>query len=281
MDIGPYRIDLLDAGRFRLDGGAMFGVVPRPLWEGRMPPDDRNRIQLATQLLLIRGRGRTILVDTGMGTLFSDKYRDIYAIDQSRHNLKAALAALEVAPETVSDVILTHLHFDHAGGAVERDGDGELRPAFPRARYHVQRRQLSWALQPSSKDRGSYLPDTFQPLQAHQCLDLLDGGGEFLPGIDLIPVEGHTIAQQMVLVHDHDQAILYAGDLVPTAAHVPVPWVMAFDIHPLATIKEKQHYLHMAAWEGWRVVFQHDPETPCATITETERGFAVGEFVAI
>ncbi len=279
MKIGNYEVFALDAGRFRLDGGAMFGVVPKVLWQKRKPADEANRIFMSTNLLLIRGAGRNILIDTGLGDKYDEKFRQIYAVDLSRHHLAGALGRHGLSPGDITDVILTHLHFDHAGGATVRDPDGTIRPAFPGARYYVSRRQFEWANHPSEKDRASFVPDDFLPLQTHGCLELLDEGGEIFPGVELIPADGHTVGQMMVLVHGSPHALFYAADLLPTAAHVPVPWVMAYDLYPLTTVQEKKQHLRRAVNQNWLVFFEHDPEVHCATIRTGEKGFAVNEVV--
>jgi glyoxylase-like metal-dependent hydrolase (beta-lactamase superfamily II) len=279
MRIGPWRVETLMTGRFALDGGAMFGVVPRVLWERAIPPDARHRIPLALRSLLLRADdGRTVLVDTGIGaTKWSDKERAIYAIDHREHELVRSLAARGVAVEDVTDVLLTHLHFDHAGGATTQAHDGTLRPTFPRATHWLQRRNLAWAQQPTERDRASYLARDYQPLLDAGLLALLDDG-EALPleAITLVVSDGHTEAQQLPLIGDGERTLLYGGDVIPTSAHVPVPWVMGYDVRPLGTVADKQALLPRAAAEGWIVVYEHDPSVAATRVVETERGFAAG-----
>lgn len=279
MQIGDYSVKLVDAGRFYLDGGAMFGVVPRALWEKRKAADEKNRIEMCTNLLLVEGNGHRILIDTGVGDKFDEKLRNIYGVDYSRHNLQSAFKELKITPAEITDVILTHLHFDHAGGSTCRNSDGSIRPTFPNAKYYLQKRQFGWAMQPSEKDRASYFQENFIPLQENNQLILLDEGAEIFPGIELIPVEGHTVGQQMVLIHGEPQSLLFAADLVPTSAHIPIPWVMAYDLYPLITIEEKKHFLSLAADQNWLLFFEHDPEIHCAAVVVTPKGFAPGETV--
>ncbi|MEL6821424.1 MAG: MBL fold metallo-hydrolase [Calditrichota bacterium] len=281
MKIGAYQINLIDSGRFRLDGGAMFGVVPRVLWERKMPPDDKNRIHMGANLLFIRSADRKILVDTGMGNKGDEKFLKINAVDHSEHSLEKGLSDLELKPEDITDVILTHLHYDHAGGATYLNNDGELKPTFVNARYYVQRDHFGWAMKPTEKDRASFLKENFIPLQESNQLILVDGETELFPGIRLLPVNGHTTAQQMVQIYSDDVTLLFAGDLLPTSRHVSLPWVMAYDIAPLKTLEEKKHYLHLAADQEWLVVFEHDPEVQCTTIEKTEKGYAPGKIVDI
>ncbi len=273
MTLAGYQIDLVEAGRLRLDGGAMFGIVPRPLWERRIPPDDRNRIPLAMRGLLLRGHGRTLLVDTGLGHKSDAKFESIYGVDHQHSTLVGSLAALGVTPGEVTDVILTHLHFDHAGGATVRHADGSLGLTFPQARHHVQRAHWAWA-HTSPRESASFLAENLDPLEASGQLELRDGDDAPFPGVSLHVVDGHTTGQQLVRVSDGERSVLHAADLVPTAAHVSLLWVMAYDVAPLATLAEKQELLGRAARDGWTVVFQHDPEVACAEIVETERGFS-------
>ena len=272
MHLAGYQIDLVDAGRLRLDGGAMFGIVPRPLWERRIAPDDRNRIPLAMRCLLLRGHGRVILVDTGLGHKADAKFEDIYGVDHAHSTLLGSLAALGVAPDDVTDVVFTHLHFDHAGGATRRTDDGALTLTFPQADHHVQRAHWAWAHE-SPREGASFLPENLDPLEASGRLVLTDGETSPFENVALHVVDGHTTGQQLVRVTDGERSLLHAADLVPTAAHVPLLWVMAYDVAPLATLDEKRQLLGRAAAEGWTLVFEHDPEVASARVVETERGF--------
>ena len=283
MQIGPYRVRTLMTGRFGLDGGAMFGVVPRVLWERHIPADDKHRIPLALRSLVLESEDRTILVDTGIGsTKWSAKEQSIYAIDHSEHELVAGLAELGLAPEQVTDVLLTHLHFDHAGGATIQGEDGELRPTFPNATYHLQSSNLAWAQQPTEKDQASYLERDFGPVMARGQLNLLtrEDPSPF-EGIELFISDGHTEGQQLPIVSDGERTVMYCGDLIPTRIHVPIPWVMGYDIRPLQTMDEKKQVLRRAVDEGWVLVYEHDPDLPATTVIETERGFAAGPAVEI
>ena len=272
MTFAGYQIDPVEAGRVRLDGGAMFGIVPKPLWERRIPADDRNRIPLAMRCLLLRGHGRTVLVDTGVGDKQDAKFEDIYGVDHEHSTLVGSLAALGVAPGDVTHVILTHLHFDHAGGATRRADGGGLALTFPYAEHLVQRSHWAWA-HDSPREGASFLPENLDPLEASGRLRLLDGDDAGLPNVSLHVVDGHTRGQQLVRVSDGERSLLHAADLVPTAAHVPLLWVMAYDVEPLSTIAEKERLLGRAAAEGWRLVFEHDPEIASARVVQTDKGF--------
>jgi len=241
----------------------MFGVVPRTLWSKDHPPDDRNRIQMVTRCLLVRGEGNVILIDTGMGSDWSDRERDIYAIENEDRSIMSALAGRGVPPADVTDVVLTHLHFDHAGGAVARapgeGGAGAWGPAFPSARYHVQRRQLDWARTPSERDRRSFRDQTILPIVSAGAFVTAEGAAEILPGIHVEPTMGHTVGHQVVRIGEGEGAVVHCGDLIPTAAHLPVAWGMSYDLEPLTTMREKRALLARAAAEGWVLVMQHDP----------------------
>ena len=271
--VGSYVLAILEAERFRLDGGAMFGVVPKTLWSRSHPADERNRIRMVTRCLLARGEGRTVLVDTGMGGDWSDKEREIYAIENGSRSILTALEARGVTAGDVTDVVLTHLHFDHAGGAVSR-GDRGLTATFPNARYHVQEAQLRWALNPTEKDRRSFRPDNFLPLRDEGRLELVAGEAEILPGIHVQPTEGHTMGHQVVRIGEGRDSVVYCGDLIPTAAHVPTPWVMSYDLRPMTTMEEKRTLLARAADEGWTLVMEHDPNVPAVAVRREGDGFA-------
>ncbi len=274
MNFGRYDIQSIEAGRLRLDGGAMFGVVPKPLWEKHNHVDEHNRIAMTMRVLVLRDGERTILIDSGAGEKENDKFRSIYAIDYSEYSLLKGLAKLGVAPEQVTDVILTHLHFDHAGGCVQRVED-RLEPVFPNARHYVQQRHWSWAMQPSDKDKASFLPDNYMPLRDADLLTFVDGETELFDGVHVQVVDGHTFGQQLVRIDGGGASLLYAADLVPMSSHVPGPWIMGYDLQPLVTLREKNQMLERAARDGDILVFEHDPPIEAATIQKTEKGFSI------
>lgn len=284
MQIGPYTIHTIETGEFALDGGAMFGIVPRPLWEKKIGVDARNRIDMRLRCLLIRGdvggTHRVILVDTGIGTKWDPKECDIYRIDHSRHDLVRGLAHLGVTPDTVTDVILTHCHFDHAGGATTRGADGRIVPTFAKATYYVQETHWAYAQQPTEKDRGSFLARDFLPLMEAGRLVLLPSTDALFPGITFRLSHGHTTALQHPLITDGRTTLFYCADLIPTSLHVHVPWVMAYDIRPLDTIAEKQAILAEAARDRWVLVFEHCPLIAAGHVAATEKGYRVSEPVA-
>ncbi|MBI5647870.1 MAG: MBL fold metallo-hydrolase [Ignavibacteriae bacterium] len=271
---GSFTVSSLRAGDLRLDGGAMFGVVPKTLWERTNPPDAQNRIAMTMRVLLIRHGDRVILVDTGVGTKDSAKFREIFALDFATYTLEGQLAAAGLTPADVTDVILTHLHFDHVGGAVQR-GDEGLLLTFPQATHYVQRVQWEWALAPSDRDKASYIPDNYLPLREHEKLALLDGDTELFPGLFLRVVNGHTFGQQLVELTDGARSLVYCADLVPMSAHVPAPYIMGYDLQPYVTLQEKKHILDTAATRGDVLVFEHDPGVEAARITRDIKGFRI------
>ncbi len=272
--VGGLTCHLLDGGSQRLDGGAMFGVVPKPLWQRRIEPDERNRIPLALRCLLIESEDGPVLVDTGVGNKESDKFRDIYAVENTGHHgptrLEDALHEAGFAPADVRWVINTHLHFDHGGGNTwvdrgdrgdrgHRGDSGELRLAFPKATYVVQHGELQFALNTNERTAASYLPPNFAPVSEADRWRLVRGAEEILPGIRVIPTPGHVPFHQSVLIESDGATACYLGDLIPTAAHVPLPWIMGYDLEPLVTLEQKRRLLGQAAAADWILVFEHDP----------------------
>jgi glyoxylase-like metal-dependent hydrolase (beta-lactamase superfamily II) len=271
MRLGDIEVHLLGDGTFRLDGGAMFGVIPRPLWEKKSPPDDRNRILLGMNILLIRAGGKRILVETGGGDKWNAKQNAIYLFDASGR-LPERLAALGVKPEEIDIVINTHLHFDHCGWNT-RLVNGVAVPTFSNARYIVQRKEYEHACAPTERDRASYFPDNFMPMQESGQWDFLSGDSQIMPGIEVIVVPGHIKDMQCVKITGGGQTIFFVADLVPTVAHLSYPWIMGYDLYPMTTLESKHKWLPIAAKENWTVIFGHDPHMPAAKLREKEGGF--------
>lgn len=276
MQIGDYTISTIVADTFGLDGGAMFGIVPKPLWERKYPADSQNRIDLATRVLLIEGNGRKILVDTGNGTKWDDKYRAIYKIQSGDRDLIDTLHSRGIEPNNITDVLLTHLHFDHAGGATVME-NGDLLPTFPKATYYVQESNWKWANEPTEKDAGSYRQENFVPLKEHKVLELVRGEVEIFPGIQLVISDGHSKGQQLPLITGDGKCLFYCGDLVPTAAHLSMPWVMGYDNFPLTTIQEKKKYLVRAVEEHWTLVLEHDLGNEAFTLSRDGNKYIIDQ----
>jgi len=273
MKIGNYELFAIETGQFALDGGAMFGVVPKVLWSKTNPADDRNRITLMMRALLIVSDGRKILVDTGAGTKLPAKFQEIYGIDNSQYSLVNSLRRYQVDVSDVTDVIITHLHFDHTGGATTLE-NGVVKPTFPNAIYYIQRKQFEWGLNPSERDKASFFAENFLPLQEAKQLQILEGECELFPGISLIVVNGHTPSQQLVKISG-ETTLVYCADLIPTSSHIPIPYVMGYDLYPLTTIEEKKKLLTQAEKEQWILYFEHDPFTEAVNLKMTDKGIAV------
>lgn len=298
LKIGPYQMLSVPTGLFGLDGGAMFGTVPRVLWEKLNPPDAANRISMEARTLLMLERAsdgsvlNAILVDTGIGADFSAKYGeklgakfcDMYAIDEANQSVlpvERSLNRLGLQTTDITAVILTHLHFDHAGGAT-RVVNGELVPSFPNARYYVQRANLETARQPNVRERASYFAANFEPLIKAGVLEILDGDfSEVLPHVSLIVSNGHTRGQQVVKISDGQETLVYCADLIPTSSHVRLAWIMGYDLDPLLIIDEKKRLLEQAAANNWYLFFEHDPSTDAARVSEAKGDFSVSERVLL
>jgi len=261
----------------RLDGGAMFGIVPKPLWERRIASDERNRIALAMRCLLIEHEDGLVLVDTGLGNKDDAKFRDIYGVTNAGSRgataLEDALFSLGHRPDDVRWVVNTHLHFDHAGGDTYRDPSGAVVLSFPRARYVVQARELDFARHANERTAGSYLPLNFETVP----FTPVSGDVELVPGIRCLPTPGHTPGHQSILVQSGGETACFVADLVPTTAHVPLPWIMGFDVEPLVTLEAKRALYQQAVGEGWLLWFEHDPTVVAGRLARAERGFGLVE----
>ena len=276
MKIGDYELHSIETGRFALDGGAMFGVVPWVFWSKTNPPDSRNRITLAARALLLIGNGKVILIDNGNGTKWPEKLKDIYRLDTTTYDLERSLKQHGVSPDEVTDVILTHLHFDHCGGSTKLE-NGKVVPMFSNAKHYVQRAHWELSQHPTEKDRGSFMAEDFLSLNDRGMLNFIDGERELFPGVGLLVCNGHTAAQQLPLISDKKTKLLFCCDLVPTLSHIPFPYIMGYDVRPLVTLEEKKRILPKAEEEKWVLFLEHDPDTEAVMLKKTEKGFAVNE----
>lgn len=278
ITLSGYRIDSLSVDRFRLDGGAMFGVVPKVLWERSCPPDEKNRIGMGCQSLVLRKDDRVILVDAGMGDKWSEKERSIYAISPSpgpRAPVLEALATLGLGADDITDVLVTHLHFDHAGGLTYRTETGALKPTFGSARHWIQAAHLDWARSPTEKDRGSFPSENIEPLVEHDLFSLTRGEEELFSGITVVPFDGHTRAMQGVLI-DGERPLFYPADLLPMKAHLHLPYIMAYDIEPLTTLKEKKQMLARALEGEWLLFLEHEAEPTWGQVERFNGKYCLG-----
>lgn len=261
MNLGSFKLHVLDGGSQRLDGGAMFGVVPKPLWEKKIPADERNRIPLAMRCLLVETPDALVLIDNGAGNKESQKFLDIYGIDNggSPSRIEDSIRNAGFSPDDVDIVIDTHLHFDHAGGNTHVTPDGELKLSFPRARYKVQRGEFEYAHWRNERVQASYLSRNFDPVHEAGRFDFLEGEQEVIPGINVRPTPGHTPHHQSVIIRSEGQTACFLADVIPTSAHVPLPWIMGYDVEPLVTLETKRRLLEQARLERWLLIFEHDP----------------------
>ena len=266
---GRWRVHEIQAGGQLLDGGAMFGVVPKALWQRRIAADDRNRIPMGMRCLLVEHEDGLVLVDTGAGNKEDRKFYDIYGIENAPPDGDAGPTALEAgirlagfAPEDISLVVNTHLHFDHAGGNTAVEPDGSLRIAFPNARYVVQKGEYEYARSANERTAASYFPHNYAPILEAGRYDLIEGERELRPGLRVLPTPGHTPHHQSVILDAGGGEVLcFLGDVVPTQWHLPLPWIMGYDVEPLVTLESKRRLLARATDEEWLVMFEHDAET--------------------
>ena len=274
--IGRLRVHAIQAGGQKLDGGAMFGVVPKPLWERRIAPDERNRIQLGMRCLLIEHDIGLVLIDSGAGNKESEKFYDIYGIENagSPTQLEDGIRAAGFDPADVSLVINSHLHFDHAGGNTLRAADGSIRPAFPNARYVMQRGEYEYATHTNERTAASYFPHNFVPLVEAGLVDFIEGDSEIVSGIRGISTPGHTPHHQGLLVESNGEKAFYIADLAPTTAHLPLAWIMGYDVEPLVTLETKRRILKRAVDDGWIVVFEHDASTAWSRLVHDGKVYA-------
>lgn len=276
--LGRLKVHALDAGVQRLDGGAMFGVVPKPLWERRIPADERNRILLRMRCLLVEHEDGLVLIDTGAGNKESPKFLDIYGIENAgaggRTRLEDAVRAAGFALDDVRTVISTHLHFDHAGGNTARDEAGDVVPSFPRARYVMHRGEYEYATHTNERTAASYFAPNFVPLVERGIADFAEPGRDIVPGIRYVATPGHTPNHQSVLVQSGGEALCFLADVVPTRHHVPLPWIMGYDVEPLVTLESKRRLYERARAEDWLLVFEHDADTAWGRVEADGKGWA-------
>jgi len=279
--IGDLTVHAIQAGGQRLDGGAMFGVVPKPLWEKRIAPDERNRIQLGMRCLLIEHPSGPILVDTGSGNKENEKFNDIYGIENKGADggtmLEDGLREIGVPREDVAIVINTHLHFDHAGGNTRHTPEGKLEITFPKARYVVKRGEYDYATHTNERTAASYFERNYTPLEVSKQIDFVSREKEIVKGIRVVPTPGHTPFHQSVLIESAGERAFYLGDLVPTHAHLPLPWIMGYDVEPLVTLETKRRILKQAVDEHWLLIFEHDAMVPWGRVMHDGRSYKLSD----
>ncbi|HYU52516.1 MAG TPA: MBL fold metallo-hydrolase [Gemmatimonadaceae bacterium] len=279
--IGDFIVHAIQAGGQKLDGGAMFGVVPKPLWEKRIRADERNRIQLGMRCLLIDHPSGLVLIDTGAGNKENEKFKDIYGLENEGADgatlLEDGLKQIGVTPQDVTLVINTHLHFDHAGGNTRNRSDGSLEISFPNATYIVKRGEYEFATRPNERTVASYFERNYTPLEAAEKIEFVSREKEIVKGIRVIPTPGHTPFHQSILIESAGERAFYLGDLVPTHAHLPLPWIMGYDIEPLVTLETKRGILKQALEEQWLLIFEHDATIAWGRVEQDGKAYRLAD----
>lgn len=277
LKIGKFQIDIVDTGSLALDGGAMFGVVPKALWQkAYSEADELNRIPMASRPLLVRWEDKVMLIDAGSGNKLGEKLEKIYNINSEKTPISAGLSKYNIKPEDITDFVYTHLHFDHAGGSTIIE-NGEPVPVFKNAKNYVQKSQYDWAMNPTMKDRASFMKENWEPVRAGGKFELLEGEGNIYDGISVIPVDGHTKGMQMIKISDGGETLLFGADLTPTTAHISYPFIMGYDNFPLTTLAEKEKYFPIAYEDNWTIVFEHDAFSQAGKLGMNEKGIYVKE----
>lgn len=267
----------INSGHFKLDGGAMFGVVPKSIWNKSNPADDNNMCSWAMRCLLIQDGNRLILVDNGMGNKQDDKFFGYYYL-HGNDSLETSLAKYGFGMDEITDVFLTHLHFDHCGGSIKYNSDRtKLEPAFKNATYWSNEKHWEWAVHPNAREKASFLKENILPIQESGQLKFVDASQEFIPGMKVYEANGHTEAMMLPLIKYKNTTIAYMADLIPSVGHIPLPYVMGYDVRPLNTLAEKEYILKQASEHNWTLFFEHDPNIECCTVQQTERGIRMKE----
>jgi glyoxylase-like metal-dependent hydrolase (beta-lactamase superfamily II) len=262
----------INTGHFKLDGGAMFGVVPKSIWQRLNPADENNMCSWAMRCLLVKDGNRLILIDNGMGNKQNDKFFGYYFL-HGNDTLDLSLAKYGFCKDDITDVFLTHLHFDHCGGSIEYNSDRtKLKPAFNNATYWCAKKHWDWAVNPNPREKASFLSDNILPIQESGQLKFIDSSKEFMTDFNMYEANGHTEAMLLPLIKYKDTTIAFMADLIPSVGHLPLPYVMGYDVRPLNTMQEKDYILHEAAKNNWTLFFEHDPINECCNVIQTEKG---------
>jgi len=280
MKIADYKLYPILTSQFRLDGGAMFGIIPKILWNKKMPSDKLNRIQMVTRSLLLVSKDKRILIDTGNGDKWQEKFKKIYEIDTTQVSLDSSLTDVGFTAEDITDVICTHLHFDHIGGNTKIE-NGKIIPSFPNAKYWMSDVNWKVANSPSEKDQGSFMQDDWSVLAENNMINFVSGTEQFLPNIDIIISNGHTLGMMLPKISDNNNTLVYGADLIPTSSHIPLSWVMAYDVQPIITIKEKKQFYRDAVDNNWILFFEHDPDILACTIKRDGKHFIKKDIIKI
>jgi len=272
----------VNTGHFKLDGGAMFGVVPKSIWNKLNPADPNNMCSWAMRCLLVEAGDRLILIDNGMGDKQSEKFFSFYYL-HGEDTLESSLKQHGFGFDDITDVFLTHLHFDHCGGSVRYTDPSrtKLEPVFKNAIYWSNSKHWDWAVHPNNREKASFLKENILPIKESGQLSFIDQEGEWMPGFDVLFVNGHTESMMLPLITYKNTKILYCADLIPSYGHIPLPYIMGYDVRPLETLKEKETILPRAVKENWTLFFEHDPVNECCSLADTERGIRQKDFLKL
>jgi len=280
MKIGKYDLYSVETSEFGLDGGAMFGIIPKPVWEKKVPADELNRVNMVTRSLLLVSDEKKILIDTGNGTKWEEKYKQIYDINTDQYNIEKSLGKYGFSSEQITDVICTHMHFDHIGGNTKIKS-GKVVPTFPNAKYWISEENWNLANHPSQKDAGSFIEHDWKVLAENQMIEIINGKEPFIEGIETIVTRGHTPGLLHPVVSDGSNKLFYGADIFPMVAHIPIPWVMAYDVQPVVTMEEKQKLLQKMEREDWILFFEHDPHIQACTVHKDGKHYKLNKKIKI
>ena len=280
MKIGKYDLYSVETSEFGLDGGAMFGIIPKPVWEKKVSADKLNRVNMVTRSLLLVNDEKKILIDTGNGTKWEEKYKQIYDIKTDQYNIEKSLGKYGFSSEQITDVICTHMHFDHIGGNTKIKS-GEVVPTFPNAKYWISEENWKLANHPSQKDAGSFIEHDWKVLAENQMIEIIDGREPFIEGVETIVTHGHTPGLLHPIVSDGSNKLFYGADIFPMVAHIPIPWVMAYDVQPVVTMEEKQKLLQKMEREDWILFFEHDPHIQACTVHKDGKHYKLNKEIKI
>lgn len=274
------KLHAIETGNLKLDGGAMFGVVPKTIWNEIYPADENNLCNWSMRCLLVVDGDRKILIDNGIGDKQDEKFLKHYYLN-GEATLEKSLADLGYSSVDITDMVLTHLHFDHCGGSIKKVGEDKYVPAFKNATYWVSRPQWEWATQPNRREKASFLKENIDPIRESGQLNLVEQEGEIIPGIQVKFYNGHTDGQMIPFIKYGDKTIVFMADLLPSTVHVPLPYVMAYDTRPLVTLKEKEDFFREAVTRNYILFLEHDLYNECCTLFETEKGIRVKEALRL
>ena len=280
MKIGKYDLYSVETSEFGLDGGAMFGIIPKPVWEKKVSADELNRVNMVTRSLLLVSDEKKILIDTGNGTKWEEKYKKIYDINTDQYNIEKSLGKYGFSSEQITDVICTHMHFDHIGGNTKIKS-GKVVPTFPNAKYWISKENWKLANHPSQKDAGSFIEHDWKVLAENQMIEIIDGREPFIEGVETIVTHGHTPGLLHPIVSDGSNKLFYGADIFPMVAHIPIPWVMAYDVQPVVTMEEKQKLLQKMEREDWILFFEHDPHIQACSVHKDGKHYKLNKEIKI